>query len=155
MPILNTYVIHGVGKPKIHYGTIATGETLPTSSISLPYCDSLVERFSSDFIQSKLTSGDLNTYKKGWYYSATLSYEKRMTKAVLESLEPLFDVSYTDFYLLPRLDNTNIFYIVDFPQDFSFQFMQKPFHGGHRGVVLEFVGTRRLTTIDLTSNVST
>jgi hypothetical protein len=138
-------VIHGEGKPKIEL-------TLLGTTINLPYCSSLTERFSNDFIQTKLNNGNINTKKRGYYYSATLDYSTGMSKEVLESLEPLFSTSQNDFYFYPRSDNTNIYYKVNFPENFALEIAQKKFHRGHKNIILEFIGVERLTSVDLTND---
>lgn len=120
-------------------------------AVDLPYCGQLIERFRLDAIQHKLANGNINTNKRGWYYSATLDYSNHLTKEDFQTWGNLLGIGENDFWFYPRRDNPDIYYRVTFPEDFTLEFAQKKHHINHKLVIIELIGTRRITSIDLTS----
>jgi len=123
--------------------------------IDLPYCESLEETFTPDFIVHKMFNGNIKTIKKGWYYSAVLDYGNYATVDTLDRLKWLYQKNITySIYFYPRLDNPNISYKVDLSQD-SFSISQRQHHLGHRLVSVSIIGLELIPNLPLNKNLST
>ena len=137
-------VIIGTGKPKIVIGA---------TTINLPYCERLVEKFTEVYTEEYelYDTGELTSDLRGYRYAAELDYKKFTDVATLNSLEPLFTASVVngdDIYLFPRADSSVNYKV---KTDGGINLWQKTFHKGHGGLVLKFRGRALLTKIDLTS----
>jgi len=119
--------------------------------VELPYCENLTEQYELDARMRKLENGKMRIDKRGWWYRAVLNYQSFIKKTVLQSLEFVFNLGENDFYFIPRADNPDIFYQVNFPEDYSLQFSQLRQHDGHSGINIVLVGMQRLRDINLTS----
>ena len=133
-------------------GTPDVGQPVNIGSIiiDLPYCLSLIEMWTPDFILKKMFSGKLRVWKKGYYYSAMMDYSRFVDGTLLADLAPLYKVHYDTIFFYPRRDNQTISYEVDLSPDTRLTLAQARAHSGHRLVRIELIGIRRLTEINLT-----
>jgi hypothetical protein len=117
--------------------------------IDLPFCQSLIESWSPDFITKKLFSGNISINKRGFYYSAILDYSQWMDGDLVEYLRPLYRNDWKEFMFYPRLDNLNVSYVVDISPETEFSIRQTRGHKAHKLVQIKLIGTRRLADINL------
>jgi hypothetical protein len=130
------------GKDIIFLGTV----------IDLPYCEALIESFAFDQFSKKLyANGRIKKTKRGKYYFAILNYARFFSKENMEQVEVLMNTNQGSMLFYPRRDNLLINYVVDFPDDFVFQWQQRQFHSGHRLVIIQLEGLERLTAVDFSS----
>jgi hypothetical protein len=120
--------------------------------VDLPYCQALIESFGVDQYSKKLyATGRIEKTRRGFYYFATLDYNRYFSKEDMEQIEILLNTSQGDMLFYPRRDNASVNYLVSFPDDFVLQWQQRQFHSGHRLVVIQLEGVERKTDIDLSS----
>lgn len=123
--------------------------------LDLPYCQSLVERFSPDFISRKLYSGNISILRRGWYYSATLSYDRYVKKDMLLLLNRIYRVNAPDeLWFYPRRDNGQIVYKVQLDPKYTTEIAQRPHHYGHLLFNLELMGIERVSQLPFTDTAS-
>ena len=120
--------------------------------IDLPYCQRLTESFTPDFIVKKMVDGSIRRTKRGYYYSASLDYQRYLHKDDMQLLRDLYNstistASSGGYVFYPRLDNTALLYDVDVDPDSLISFYQLKQHQGHGGVVIKIVGLQRLAEI--------
>ena len=116
--------------------------------VDLPYCGRLTEKFTPDFIVKKMyQNGSIRRRKRGFYYSATLDYGRYLKKADMRVLEYLFTTEMNGCGFYPRRDNTAVLYNVDIDPEASIEFFQLAKHQGHGGVVINIIGTARVSKI--------
>lgn len=143
-------ILHGSGSPKIILDYGGSGQT----TIILPYCDSLIEKFEPEIYQVKLYNGTIDTRIAGWWYSAILDYSSYMATediALLQSgTKKLFTTTNRGIIRLYPY-NSSIYYEVELDQKSDLTLQHRPFNMGLSGVKLNFVGTNRITTLDLTT----
>lgn len=123
--------------------------TVKNFRIDLPYCQALIENWSPDFLSYKMYSGDIKTTKRGFYYSALLDYSQWLGGSIVEYLRPLYRNDWKEFTFYPRLDNTDVSYVVDIDPSTAFQIRQARGNRGHKLVQIKLIGVRRLADINL------
>ncbi len=129
--------------------------TITNFILDLPYGMPLIESFSLDSRVNKLYNGNIKRNIKGWYYSCVLDFSAFLKKADVQALRHLFNISQQEeFVFIPRRDNYNVNYLVSLDPDYVFTIRQGMNHYGHKGVILRFSGTQRLTAIELLSEVT-
>ena len=118
----------------------------------LPFSQTpLIEEYAPDFIVHQLYNGTRDTNIRGWWYSASLDYGKKMDPEKLVYFDPLFDSSRTyDVRFYPRYDNYAVYYTVEPDPNTRIQLAHKPFWNGHKFFRLKLNGTTRLSSINLT-----
>lgn len=138
----NTLVVNGWsnGTPRVN-----APYDIQNIIIDLPYCESLIETFTPDFITFKGVNGKIFIHKRGFYYSAQLNYASYMKGTILGQLRPLYNKNKSNFTFYPRSDNLKISYTVDISPDEDINFKQAPFHQGHELVVINLIGVKRLS----------
>lgn len=132
-------------------GTPANTKTVTISyvQIDLPYCQSLIEKWTPDFIYKKRFNGDISRMKRGYYYSAFLDYSGFADSGLVSSLRGLYLLSTNQILFYPRVDNLSVVYNVDISPDTEFQLMQAKRHSGHKLTTINLVGVVRLSKINL------
>lgn len=122
--------------------------------IDLPYCQELLEWFEPDVLSRKLSNGNIDNKKKGFYYKAILDYSSYMTSTDLESLRSLYRIDFKEAEFFPRIDNYNLSYIVDIDPESQLEFAQLYHQQGHKYVKIAIKGLRRLSEANLYSPVT-
>ena len=123
--------------------------TIGSFRIDLPFCQSLIENWTPDFITRKLANGNINFIKRGFYYSVILDYSQYADGDLVEDFATIFKTLYKDFTFYPRLDNTDIAYVVDLSPETTLQLAQAKGHRFHKLLRIELIGTRRLSDVNL------
>ena len=131
---------------------------LQSKRIDLPYCQRLTESFTPDFIVKKMLDGTIRRTKRGYYYSASLDYQRYLHKDEMQLLRDLYNstisvASNGGYFFYPRVDNTALLYSIDIDPDYAVSFYQLKQHQGHGGVIIKIVGLNRLASIPFTDPV--
>ena len=129
--------------------------TIEGFRIDLPFCQALIESWTPDFLTYKMYSGNIENTKRGFYYSAILDYSQWMGGSIVEYLRPLYNTKWKNFTFYPRLDNTDISYVVEIDPSTAFQIRQARGHRAHKLVQIKLIGVRRLPEINLTTVTTT
>jgi len=117
--------------------------------LDLPYCQSLIETFTPDFVVKKMLDGSIRRIKRGYYYSAALNFSRYINKNTFMLFRDLYRIDYSRFAFYPRLDNQGLVYQVDLAPGTDLTFHQLRAHQGHGAVVINLVGIERLTEVKL------
>jgi hypothetical protein len=131
---------------------LPTGFIISSYVIDLPYCQSLQEAFSPDFLPLKklFNTGKKTAKLRGFYYSALLDYSSYASKEMMILLQKVFSSLRNEFYFYPRRDNMNISYLVELDPETALAIAQLPFHQGHKLVSIKLMGLERLEQVPLT-----
>lgn len=139
-------------------GGIPENGILPRSEIGgkvidLPYCQSLIETFTPDYLEpKKLFNGNIIKKNRGYYYSAALDYSAYSDASLLNKLQDLFDTERTDsFIFYPRRDNIAINYLCELDEDSELTWAHHKKHQGHKYISINLKSVERLSKIDLSS----
>ena len=135
--------------------TTSAALTIVGFRIDLPFCQALIESWIPDFLSKKFFNGNVGITKRGFYYSAVLDYSQWMGGNIVEYLRPLYNIKWQSFIFYPRLDNTDVSYVVDISPDTAFQIRQARGHRGHKLVQIKLIGLRRLPEINLQTITTT
>lgn len=135
--------------------TVGQAVTVLNFRIDLPFCQALIESWTPDFLTYKMYSGNIENIKRGFYYSALLDYSQWMGGTIVEYLRPLYRIDWKNFIFYPRLDNTNVSYVVDIDPATAFQIRQSRGHRSHKLVQIKLIGVRRLSDINLQTPTET
>jgi hypothetical protein len=126
----------------------STDLTISIYRIDLPYCQSLIERFTPEDIVRKLYNGGLARTRKGWRYSAILDYGRYATKEMIQKLRWLYRNDSPDFFwFYPRLDNLAVVYKVTLDPEYVVQLQQRQRHTGHLFFNILLIGYERLNNL--------
>lgn len=112
--------------------------------LDLPYCYELRESFIEDNIKVKLTNGNINIKRKGFWYSAFLDYSEFIDADTIKTIEPLLDTT-TEFYLYPRRDNQYINFLCQLDEGIQYRKTRR----GYKNFFLKIKGITRYSNIDL------
>lgn len=135
--------------------TVGQAVTVLNFRIDLPFCQALIESWTPDFLTYKMYSGNIENIKRGFYYSALLDYSQWMGGTIVEYLRPLYRIDWKNFIFYPRLDNTDVSYVVDIDPATAFQIRQSRGHRSHKLVQIKLIGVRRLSDINLQTPTET
>lgn len=143
-------ILHGSGKPKLILDYGGASQT----TIELPYCESLIETFEPEIYQQKLYNGTITSRIAGWWYRAKLSYQQYLSTEDLQLLGSGAAQLFTNsdrgvIRLYPY--SSSVYYVVELAADQPLILQHRPFNVGLAGIELNFIGTTRLDTIDVTT----
>ena len=130
------------------HGTPTTITDIKDFQIDLPMCQIFLNEAEPDFIVRKLYGGNLDIYKRGFYHNWRLDYSGYVIAPTLNQIRPLYSVQTTNIMFFPRNDNDSVSFKVDITDKLSLS--QLSFNQGHRGLIINLIGTERLPIVNLT-----